>query len=387
MIKAALGKGMKDLIAKNFDIPEKKGHSRDKISANEELKINISRYQAQGLNVEPLKELRGKQSEEVSKGIEGYRSAVRVLSTAQTIIRTLEGYGYTKEIDAIYDRIKDPTKAVEVLRTVEELKDRAQTEHNIKAKVKGSPARKLSELLKEKSQILKDKDDVSNIQIDEGALDGLLDDLNDISDTFSLETEDDPILMQIIEWEDRGYFVNGLKKSLTEDRKKVEKDIEQFEKDVQKMESIKERFSGMDMTGFRNESKEIKIKFQYPHLSKEIENELDHIDSMKKDADKLTEIEESSTDEEGTIKEPDVQQAEGINEPTPEEVEPQPVKKEEKPDERYSHLSTDELMDLAKETYKEGKLEESLTIFKEILKKDPDSSKARFMIRRISSKL
>ncbi len=387
---------MKDLIAKNFGIPEKKGPSKEKISPHEELKVNISRYQAQGLNVEPLKELKGKQPEDISKGIEDYRSAVRILSTAQTIIRTLEGYGYTKDIEAIYDQIKDPTKAVEVLRTVEELKDRAQTEHNIKAKVKGLPGSKLSKVLKEKSEILKEKGDAKNIHINEVALDGLLDDLNDISDAFSLQIEDDPLLMQIIAWEERGYFVDGLKKSLTEDRKKVEKDVEQFEKDIQKMEFIKERFNGMDMTGFQNESKEIKIKFQYPHLSKEIENELDRIDSMKKNAEKLIETEENETVEEGAIEEPEVQQEEDIHEPAPEEVEPEPTNTEEAPqepeveevlDDQYSHLSVDELMELAKDTYKAGKLEESLTIFKEILKKDPDSSKARFMIRRISSKL
>jgi thioredoxin-like negative regulator of GroEL len=52
-----------------------------------------------------------------------------------------------------------------------------------------------------------------------------------------------------------------------------------------------------------------------------------------------------------------------------------------------SGYSPDELMEKAKDAYKEGRMEEALTFFKELLKKDPDSSKARFMIRRISTKL
>ncbi len=433
MGKAALGKGMKDLLAKNFGLEEEEGPEKDKDKAQDELQVNIERYQAQGLNVEPLKKLRGKDPKKVSKGIADYRAAVKILNSAQTVLRSLEGYGYNKEIEAINENIKDPSKADQVMTAVEELRDRAHTEHDTASQ--GSPGRKLSKSLKEKSEKLRGNGAIqeASIEIDESALDGLLNDLDEIGDAFSQEIETDTLLSRISQWEELGYFVDKLKNSAAEDRDRAEKEADQFEKDVKKMEKVKEAFKEMDLTGFQQEAQELMLKFQYPHLAKDVENELKRIIDIQKKADTLLEEEEGpettaredeepepegveepevkpeieSPVEEEEPQEPEVEpsaeekapeeEAEPPEEPDEEEEDPRKPAEEEPPKERelepsegesdLSGHTPDELMEMAKEAYKEGRMEESLTIFKELLKKDPDSSKARFMIRRISSKL
>jgi hypothetical protein len=432
MGKAALGKGMKDLLAKNFGLEEEEGPEKDKEKAQDELQVNIERYQAQGLNVEPLKKLRGKDPKKVSKGIEDYREAVKVMISAQTVLRSLEGYGYNKEVEAINEHIKDPSRAEQVLTAVEELRDRAHTEHDTAASKKGSPGRKLSKSLKEKSEKLKgngSKQEAS-IEIDESALDGLLDDLDEIGDAFSIEIETDPLLSRISQWEEMGYFVDKLKNSAAEDRDRAEKEADQFEKDVKRMEKVKETFNEMDLTGFQQEAQELMLKFQYPHLAKDVENELKRIIDIQKNADSLLEEketpgktekedeapagEESETEmepegkteieappEEEKSREPEVEPPQEEVKPPEEEDAPEtppaeeaeeelPEEEKTEPTHVESDLSghtPDEIMEMAKDAYKEGRMEEALTLFKELLKKDPDSSKARFMIRRISSKL
>jgi hypothetical protein len=453
MGKAALGKGMKDLLAKNFGLEEEKGPEKNKDKAKDELKVNIERYQAQGFNVEPLKQLKGKDSKIIAKGIEEFRAAVKTLNTAQTILRSLEGYGYTKEIESINDTIKDPSRADQVMRSVEELRDRAQTEHDAGGRKKESPGSKIFESLKEKSEKLKGNGaKAETVEIEEGALDDLLDDLDEIGDAFSLEIEEDPLLSRISKWEKMGNFVDKLKNTSAEDRDRAEKEAEQFEIDVERMESVKKLFKKMDLTGFQREAQELLLKFQYPHLAQDVENELKRIKSIQENADSLLKEEEESTlpqektpdkliEEEGegsgdvqdeipespvekTPEEPqeeieDVSQTDespsvepeeipvSPEEATPEESEEVADTEDKSPDgsediqegkvdntsevppgeSDFSSHSADELMDMAKEAYKEGRMEESLTLFKELLKKDPNSSKARFMIRRISSKL
>jgi len=49
-------------------------------------------------------------------------------------------------------------------------------------------------------------------------------------------------------------------------------------------------------------------------------------------------------------------------------------------------MDLDQLMEMAKDAYRNGDLERSLEYFQEILNRDPENSKARFMLRRLSSK-
>jgi len=450
MGKAALGKGMKDLLAKNLEVGSKKAPKDEKIGAKEELDVNIGRYQAQGYDVAMLKSLRKKEAPAILKGIEDFRDKVKILNSIQTVIRSLEGYGYSKEIESITERLKDPSSARELVQEVEDLKYRAKTEHAIDEEKRSAPRKKLSKSLKEKAKMLKEEDqgegsDPQEMEgIDDGRLDGMLDDLTDIEDAFSLDMKDDPFLNKISQWEEMGYFVDGLKTTLTDSKERAEEEAVQFEKDITKMEKIKERFKGMDLTGFKTESQEIQLKFQYPHLSGDVENQLDEIDRIKREAEKEiggTAEEatppgepEEETPEEPVEEKPDPEptpESEPVPEqqeetPTPESevkvevpeekveeetppppqdhtmdvqeapeqppepaLEPQP--EEEVPplaqDDTYSDKSADDLMEMAKNSYKDGNMEESLLLFKEVLKKDPESSKARFMIRRISSKL
>ncbi len=483
MGKAALGKGMKDLIAKNFGLEKKEGPEDNETEAEAELLVNIERYQAQGLNVEPLKKFKGKKPDKIMKGISDYRSSVKDLNSAQTVLRTLEGYGYTKEIETINENIKDPSKAEQVSKWVEELRDRVHTEHNVGHDKRGEPGRKLSRSLKEKSKKLKKNvvKESGPITVDENALDDLLDDLIEIGDAYSLEIEEDPLLSRISNWEEMGYFVDKLKNSIAEDRDGAQREVDQFEVDIKRMEKVKELFKDMDLTGFQQEAREMTVKFQYPHLAQDVENQLLRIRDIQKKADTLMEEVSEKTPEEippqdeeippadedqdetelpldtkpadeiseeetsGEIPEEEVpQEQEDIPEaeevplqqedipiaeeapqqqediPEAEEVplqqedipiaEEAPQVKEEIPeaeelkeheaeekleeapiaDEEPSNLSghsPDELMELAKDAYKEGRMEEALTLFKELLILDPNSSKAIFMIRRITSKM
>ncbi len=458
MGKPALGKGMKDLLVKNFGLVGEKESTTDAEKALKELKVNIDRFHAQGFNTDLLRELEGKGPKEILKGIESYRASVKSLNSAQTILRSLEGYGYSDEIDSITEMIKDPSRTGEVLEKVEELKQRIQVEHNLTIGGREKPRDKLTKSLEEKSKKLRNADisekDVEGMDIDEEALDGLLDDLEDIEEAFGDTEGEDPLLSKISEWEDMGYFVDNLKTSISEDRKRGEKEASQFEKDVARMEEVKRRFSEMDLSAFQEEAQEILLRFQYPHLAGEVNNELDSIEMRIKEAERL--VDEAASEEEkkaetaeeekpkasqvpedvketGEVTGPEEEvpapdreaqsESESEREPpsdaeAPEEVEtagavegeegekepPEGVSERKKasgketeeagPAEKtvegpgpYSKYSPEELLDMAKEAYKEGRMEEALTLFKEILRKDPESSKARFMIRRISQKL
>jgi TolA-binding protein len=315
---------------------------------------------------------------------------------------------------------------------VEELKDRAHSEHEIGSAPKDSPGRKLSESLKEKSQLLKSNGEKGAINIDESSLDDMLDDLDEIGEAFSADMEDDPLLSRISRWEEMGYFVDKIKNSIAEDRDRAEMEADQFENDVTRMEKVKAIFNKMDLTGFQQEAQELMLKFQYPHLAQDVENELKRIEEMRKNADRLleepgNEIEEAPVEEvierapgedvspsdevpsevqSTEEKQVDISpNAESEDEETREEIpsgnenqeeegkssgemdSEEEVSGEDGVSSEYSNHSPEEIMEMAKDSYKEGKMEEALTLFKELLKRDPNSSKARFMIRRISSKL
>jgi hypothetical protein len=414
MGKPALGKGMKDLLAKNIGMAKKKP-SEEEADPAQELKVNMERYGAQGFDISTLAALEGKDEDEVTKGIEEYRAAVKKLISAQTVIRSLEGYGYNEEIEEIMKGIKNPVKADNVLTMVEELRDRALTEHNIKAeKSKGSPRKKLSEALKAQSEKLNHIEDEEDENIDLDSLDDMLEDLNDIGDAFSLEMdkdETDPILEKIKMWEEDGYFVDRLKALMNEDRGKAMEEIEVFEQGIKEMKRLKKRYAKMNLSDeFSDQIHEIEIKFQYPHMASEIRNELDAIEKRIEDELKaaLPQEEIPVEDEKPTEPEapeekpkekaaeappPEDVQGESLEEIAPgeeahiEEASEEEVSIEEEPSEPiFPDLSLEELLEKAKEVYRDGDMELSLKCFEEIIKRDPENSKARFMIRRLSSK-
>lgn len=403
MGKPALGKGMKDLLAKNIGMA-KKEPSQKEVSALQELKVNMERYQAQGFDISSLAELEGKEDKTVLKGIEDYRSAVKKLISAQTVIRSLEGYGYSEEMESILKNIKNPVMADSVLSEVEDLRERALTEHNVKLEnKKGSPRKKLSEALKAQSEKLNHLDDDDEM-IDLDSLDGMLEDLNDIGDAFSLEVAEDeldPVLDKIKMWEEEGYFVDRLKALMIEDRDKAVEEIQVFEQGIKEMKGLKKRFSKMDLSAeFADQVEEIKIKFQYPHMASEIRNELDAIDKKIEDALKAAMPQEEPPTKEVKPEEPETPKEESPKEETPSEEAPQEVPEvseerapepeaveEEAPIESiFPELSLEDLLDKAKEVYREGDMDLSLKCFEEIIRRDPENSKARFMIRRLSSK-
>lgn len=404
MGKPALGKGMKDLLAKNIGMTRKEP-SKDKVTIEQELKINIERYQAQDFNVTLLKKLEGLDEEAIHKGVEEYREAIKKLNSAQTVVRSLEGYGYSDELESIMKIIKDPASAKQVLAQVEDLRERALSEHNVKVEKKESPRVKLPKGLKEQSEKLSQMEEGDDINLD--SLDGMLSDLNDIGDAFSLEMEEaDPVLEKIEAWESEGFFVDNLKALINEDRTKAEKEMKVFEQGVKEMRKLKERFRKMDLSDeFSKQKEEIKIKFQYPHMTSEIKNELDAIDKKIDDDLKASMPQEEPPVEEEAPVEPKIPVEETVQKELPEEqpepaIEETPVKEappepvpvvpaEEEASSKeafFPDLSLDELMDKAKEVYRDGDLEQSLKCFHEILNRDPDNSKARFMIRRLSAK-
>ncbi|MGA1820264.1 MAG: hypothetical protein ACMUHU_04560 [Thermoplasmatota archaeon] len=456
MVKPALGKGMKDLLAKNIVLGEQEGPV-DKKTAKAELNTNIERFKAQEFDVTLLEDLWSSSPEEIVKGIEEYREAVKKLITAQTVIRSLEGYGYNEEIDRLMGGIKDPSRADSVLEQVEDLKERALTEHNMKIEKKDAPKVKLSEALKAQSEKLNSNGEEApaDEEISLDSLDGMLAELNEIGDAFSFGGEEsDPITDEIRSWETEGYFVDRLLNLLEDDRDAAIEEMKSFEQGVLEMRILKERIRKMDLSAFPKEEASIKLKFQYPHMASEIRNELDSIEKRIDDslreampgpkaevpgeeeqepvekeeeapepeeappeepiakeppaeepeapAEEAPEPQEAPTPEEPVPEEPPAEEPEAPAEeaPEPEEAPPEEPVAEEPPAEEPEALAEeappeggispdiglDQLMDMAKDAYREGDLERSLEYFQEIIRRDPENSKARFMIRRLSSK-
>jgi len=241
-------------------------------------------------------------------------------------------------------------------------------------------------------------------------LDGLMNDLNELGEVFSEPQAplNDPMMTRIEAWEAEGYFVDRLKNILVEDRDLGATEVDRFEAEIKEIEALKKRFSEMDLSAFATESERIRIKFKYPHLWKEIENELDRIEAIQKQL----QVEERQTLPESPVPEPVAPAPEAvetlsapIGEVVPEKAPPveaegiapappdgtvaaqEVVKEAPKIPSMTEGLTNEELMEKAKEAYTNGRMEESLILFKEILERDPENSKARFMLRRISSKL
>lgn len=407
MGKPALGKGMRDLIAKNFGVETRDVTTPDRQKALEELELIISRYRTQGYDVSYLESLRELNISEISSGLDAFRISIKVLAGAQTQLRALEGYGYTKEIEAIMADIRDPLKAEEVLRRVEELRERALSEHNIKLEKKDPAKVKLPESLKLASMKLKSDKSCPPIEeevLDTKCLDNLLDNLESLSNVFSVQDDMDPLLLKIADWETRGYFVDRLKTAYSEGREIAEVEIARFEEDLKELELLKERYRSMDLSGLGKERQELEIRFQYPHLWFEIKNELDRLSANKghvsekdqeavpapssAEAPPVIEKKVEPTPQPPTIETLPPTAGKTTEVPIPETPPIPPAEVKEAQEPVLDDGSTpDQLLDKAKEAYSQDRFSEALSLFKQVLVKDPENSKAKFMIKRISSKM
>lgn len=444
MVKPALGKGMKDLLPKNIGIPVQTEEGSEEELVKKELETNIERFSAQEFDVEPLKSIIGHSTLEMKKGIELFRDNVRKLTSALTALRSLEGYGYSTEIESIMKDIKITQKADDVLRRVELLKERALSDQGGKDQ-RVTPRSRILKGLKAASEALKGSEEESrhetapplSADLDGMDVDSLMDDLAQLGSEFSDESEGE-VERQLRKWEQEGYFVDRLRVLIQNTGGDPTEELERFSKEVGRIEQLKKRLDMIDPTGLEESIKKVRIKLPYTYMATDIEHDiqvLERIDRERKEAARAVQemtpepepekevIEEMASkvgedgegepergketiDEPREVPEPEV---EIVRQGTPPyetvekgEVEEGPVKVEEEvlepPQEEKGAEETDEtpdisiipvedLLDRAKEAYGEGDLKRAMSLFEEILKKDPDNSKARFMIRRIGQKM
>ncbi len=349
MSKPALGKGIRDLLPKKM-VSSVNTEKEDVTKASEELKVSRERFSAQGYDVSILDDLRGKRDDQILKGMDAYRDAIKQLTSAQTVIRSLEGYGYADEIDAIKERIRDPSEASLVLKEAEELKERAFSEHDLK-NVKKEPKVEVPEddaaippeVPAEPQEEAGPSPDALDFNADE--LDGLLDDLDgafpgDLSADGPVEEpppqEEEAVgsvmIEKITKWSEEGYSVDHLMVAVQEDQEKAAADVALFEKGLSALSGLRERFDKLDRAGNEEKAGEIEEMFLSPHRFEEISSGIDKLESAGGEED--------------------------MN-----------------------------LLDLAKEAYRKGDLEIALERFHEVLEQEPSNAKAKFMIRRISQKM
>jgi hypothetical protein len=214
----------------------------------------------------------------------------------------------------------------------------------------------------------------------------------------------DPLLLKIADWETRGYFVDRLKTAYSEGREIAEVEIARFEEDLKDLELLKERYRSMDLSGLGKERQELEIRFQYPHLWFEIKNELDRLSANKghvsekdqeavpapssAEAPPVIEKKVEPTPQPPTIETLPPTAGKTTEVPIPETPPIPPAEVKEAQEPVLDDGSTpDQLLDKAKEAYSQDRFSEALSLFKQVLVKDPENSKAKFMIKRISSKM
>ncbi len=347
MSKPVLGKGIRDLLPKKM-VTSVTAKGEDVSKAGEELKISRQRFFAQGYDVSTLDGLKDKSDAQIMKGIDAFRDAIKQLTSAQTVIRSLEGYGYADEIDAIKKRIRDPSQADKVLKEVGELKERAFSEHNLK-NVKKEPkvkegSRDDTAIPPVEPAVPEEEAEPGDVDFNADELDGLLDDLDgafseDIPQVEApAEADGSTIIEKITKWSEEGYSVDHLMAVVQEDQEKAAVDIAAFEMGLSVLPGLRERFDKLDRAGKEESAREIEEMFQSPHRFEEISRGIDKLESTG----------------EGAKEEP----AGDVN-----------------------------LIDAAKEAYRKGDLETALARFQEVLERDPSNAKAKFMIRRISQKM
>ncbi|MCK5772301.1 MAG: hypothetical protein KAH57_00795 [Thermoplasmata archaeon] len=349
MSKPALGKGIRDLLPKKM-VSSVNTEKEDVTKASEELKVSRERFSAQGYDVSILDDLKGQGDDQILKGMEAYRDAIKQLTSAQTVIRSIEGYGYVDEIAALMGRIRDPSQANEVVKEVEELKERAFSEHNLK-NVKKEPRIEVPEddttippeVPVEPQEEEGALPDTLDFNADE--LDGLLDDLDGAfpGDLSADEPVEEPaaregeavgsaMIEKITKWSEEGYSVDHLMAAAQGDQEKASADVAIFEKGLSALSGLRERFDKLDRARNEEQARQIEGMFLSPHRFEEISRGIDELESAGGEGD--------------------------LN-----------------------------LLDLAKEAYRKGDLEIALERFHEVLEQDPSNAKAKFMIRRISQKM
>lgn len=185
-----LGKGMKDLLPKKFEVQNKEKEKSE--TSLDELKVTIKRYRAQGFNVDMLVSVKDSPIEEVRKGMEEYRNSIKKLKSAMTILKSLEGYGYNYEIDQIMEDIKDPSKADSIHKEAEKLRKRAFSEHDIHTEKKFTPGEKVLRSLKTRTDLVNGKDEKNDV--DNEKLDELLNNLDGLGDDLDLNLEEEDLL-------------------------------------------------------------------------------------------------------------------------------------------------------------------------------------------------
>ncbi|MGA1822220.1 MAG: hypothetical protein ACMUIG_06815 [Thermoplasmatota archaeon] len=343
MVKPALGKGMKDLLPKTLKIGKKKKEDDD--SLHEELKVTIERYRAQGFDVAPLKDLEDKPIDRIREGIDDYRNALKKLNSAMTVLKSLEGYGYTKEIKGIVENIKNPHMADSVFSDAEALKERAFAEHNIHhEKVDDTPGARVMKSLQARSKVINgvvgredkplDADIMEEEKPDDGIknedLDDLLNSMDGLGEGLDLNFDD-------------------LVEAPPEEEHPPEpEEPPRVEEPTAEAESVPES----------EPDEPLPVEEQVPPES-------------------VPEPEEEPVPE--TSVEPEEKEV------TEQEPEGESAAEESPPAEEPVNVEL--LMEKAKDLYRSGDMVESLSVFEDVLKNDPDNSKAKFMIRRIKQKL
>ena len=400
-----LGKGMKDLLPKKFEV--QKEEKDENGTYREELKVTIKRYRAQGFDVDMLQEIKDKPIDEVKRGVERYRNAIKKLKSAMTILKSLEGYGYNYEIDQILENIKNPSMADRIHDEAEKLKDRAFSEHDIRPEKKITPGEKVLNSLKTRSEVV--NGEAESDDVDPDKLDALLNDLDGLGDDMDLDIDDQDLFSDEEEPQDEIEEEEVPEEPTSGDETvpvTPEEEIEEEEvpeeptsgdetvpvtpEEEIEEEGVPEESPSGDETAPVSPEEEVpetpdrQVEPESGERAK-IEQDLDETISEPKEP----ELPESDVETDMGVEEPaeeggeTIPQQEEVSQASEEEIAEEPTSSEPE----GTPPDIDKLMEDAKESYKEGDLEGALEIFEEILKWDRENAKAKFMSRRLQSKL
>ena len=372
---------MKDLLPKKFEV--QKEEKDENGTYREELKVTIKRYRAQGFDVDMLQEIKDKPIDEVKRGVERYRNAIKKLKSAMTILKSLEGYGYNYEIDQILENIKNPSMADRIHDEAEMLKDRAFSEHDIRPEKKITPGEKVLNSLKTRSEVV--NGEAESDDVDPDKLDALLNDLDGLGDDMDLDIDDQDLFSDEEEPQDEIEEEEVPEEPTSGDETVPVTPEEEIEE-----EGVPEESPSGDETAPVSPEEEVpetpdrQVEPESGERAK-IEQDLDETISEPKEP----ELPESDVETDMGVEEPaeeggeTIPQQEEVSQASEEEIAEEPTSSEPE----GTPPDIDKLMEDAKESYKEGDLEGALEIFEEILKWDRENAKAKFMSRRLQSKL
>ncbi len=335
MGKLALGKGMKDLLpkSKGSEIVEKLRREETDLDAlRNELQVNIERFQTQGYNVTPLKDLIKKKGPKVIReGIERYLESVKTLTVAHTHLKSIEGFGYKDEIEVIMERIKDPVTAREVLKEAEELKDRVSSEH--------VPERPIED---EKEEEIP-QPPVEQPPINKSGIEGVLIPTQEAEEATAPEPEE-------------------------------EVSTPEPESDIPAGEDL----TSMDVDSLLDDLEELGEVFETDDQEEGQAKEPPRGDKVQPDG-------EPPQETIGAVQ----TEVEAEMPPIPAGEEGPPMEKTKNGGEvfRFPKLSTKEVLEKAKNHYMEAEYKPALEMTEEVMRRDPENPTARFLIGRIKRKM